>query len=196
MIGDGQRFIYRDPASRARPPGQVDVLEIGEEALVKAAELVEHGRAVQREAAARPEYLARVPSLARRAAGEPLGRDAQRVDVHTGGVDAGGIGMEAHLRGDRSDALVASARGQQSSQRDGLDASVVVEERQPLPARRGHAALDAAGKAHVFAGLDQPDARPALAYERRKATVVDHDQLRAARYLCGCSHTRLKALGQ
>ena len=72
VVGDRARLVDGAPARRPGPPGDVDVLEVGEERRVEAADRLEHRAPVERDAAGRAEDVARRrrPS----AAGAPASR--------------------------------------------------------------------------------------------------------------------------
>src|SRR3954471_4558258 len=100
MAPDGAALERAVPAGRAHPQREVDVLVVGEEALVEGTRLVERGEPVRGEAPGRPERRLVGEAVERQAAPQVV-RGQARVADHAGRVDALAGRLEEHA-GDRA----------------------------------------------------------------------------------------------
>ena len=151
--------IHGPPAAHAGAPGEVGVLEVGEERGVEAADRLEHRPAVERRSCAGSEDLLDVGRRARRLPEQALVGDPELIDLDACGIDRVRPAGEADLRRDRTDVGGARARGEQLDYCALVDEAVVVDEGDPLATRPREPRGDAPRKPQVAPGVDH-DPRP------------------------------------
>ena len=153
MAGDRARLVPAGPARQAQAQAEVDVLQVGEEALVEAAG-VEHRLApVQRGAGARGEDLAgRVPAPVVGVAPPPLLAHAVAAQHVAGVVDDRGIAQADHLAA--TAACPPRARRPVSSSQRGSSSTSVLTSATASARRLAHPAVRGGGEAGVAAQLD------------------------------------------
>ncbi len=170
-----RRLITAAPARQPQPQGQVDVLQVGEVALVEPAEL-EHRRApVERRARARSEHLARPCPSARRpyrsaraARRRRLGAARRRRRRHGSGRPArASCRRRGRARGSRS--IAATIRASQS----GSSTTSVLTSATSSPRAASSPAVGGVGKAGVVA--ERQDSHVGMG----RAQVVDRAVVRA-----------------
>ena len=175
----GSGRVESTPSAHSRPPRDVGVLEIREERLIEAADLVEHPRAVQRRATTDAEHLRRLPlAFVDGSTEQPIGGHAELIDLDSGRVDDARAGSKSQLGRNRPGRVVGSRCRKQLSKRPPFHRNVVVEQCDPLAARTLDAAHDCRREANVLLDHQQPGLGKAVADEIRRlvARSVVHDQ--------------------
>ena len=165
------------------PPGKIHVLVVGEEQLVKDADLVQDGLAVEGRPAAGAEHPAGLGVAAGLQAVPPLAGKTQDRHIVAGVVRQFRLVVPQHQTADRKDFRVGVGGFQQFRQPVRLGEGVVVEQHHILTFGDGNALVHRVGKPGVAGVLDEGVAvAAAVAAGNLQAlvggTVVDDDELK------------------
>ena len=178
MAHHRQRSVYAFPAGDPGAKAQLGVVAVCEEILVEAANLVEHGLAIEGGGAIRPQdffFAVELSVVGRTAAAAAILAVGKNQVPHL--VDAAGLFPNHHFAGRHAHFRRARTGARAAPPATGLGFRIVVQQRDELAPRQRNSLVVGRAEAAVFPVADHPRSKLGFGQIRGSVggTIVDHN---------------------